>query len=76
MRLRYLLQSVDTYDNVMPGFFSLDHFCSTQQLLSIGRSRIQVKLDLKYQKVSGFFSRLKTQHNQKLVQSIWYPKGF
>ena len=36
--------------------------------------RIQVKLDLQYQKVSGFL--VDTQHNQKLVNLCWYSKGF
>ena len=44
-------ESFDTYvDNIMPGYFQFRPIL--QQLLSIGR--IQVKLDLQYQKVSGF----------------------
>ena len=64
-------ESFDTYvENVMPGFFQFRPIL--QQLLSIGR--IQVKLDLQYQKVSGFL--VDTQHNQKLVNLCWYSKGF
>ena len=71
MRFSYLPQSFDTYvENVMPGFFQFRPIL--QQLLSIGR--IQVKLDLQYQKVSGFL--VDTQHNQKLVNLCWYSKGF
>ena len=70
MRFSYLPQSFDTYvENVMPGFFQFRPIL--QQLLSIGR--IQVKLDLQYQKVSGFL--VDTQHNQKLVKSILVFEG-
>ncbi len=47
----YRKVSILTLRTLCLDFFSLDQFCSTQQLLSIGR--IQVKLDLQYQKVSG-----------------------
>ena len=53
----------------MPGFFQFRPIL--QQLLRIGW--IQVKLDLQYQKVSGFL--VDTQHNQKLVKSMLVSEG-